>query len=240
MKRTRIKFCGITRPADAVAAVALGVDALGFVLVPASARYLDPTRAALIRRKLPPFVTAVALFQNADSGSVQDAIDALRPDLLQFHGEEDAAFCASFGLPYMKAVSMAQAQNLARALRQHRAASALLLDSHAPGALGGSGKTFDWSAVRQATRPLVLAGGLTPANVGAAVRKLRPWAVDVSSGIETRPGIKNSAKMRAFVLAVRAADGFGGIRDSGFEIRGLDGIRDSGFGIREPRGRRPL
>lgn len=207
MPRTRIKFCGITRQADADFAVDLGVDALGFVLVPRSQRFLAPARAFSIRRRLPAFVSAVALFQDADSAFVQDAIDALRPDLLQFHGGESPAFCASFGLPYVKAVPMAQPAELARAVRAHRAASALLLDSHAPGELGGSGRRFDWSKIGAQRARLILAGGLDPANVGRAVRALRPYGVDVSSGIETRPGTKNSAKMRAFVAAVRRADG---------------------------------
>lgn len=206
MSRTRIKFCGIRRAADAAAAIDLGVDALGFVMVPASQRYLTPERAAAIRAKLPPLVSAVALFMDADAGFVQLAIDALQPDLLQFHGSEGAGFCASFGLPYVKAVAMGAGADPRREARRHPRASALLLDGHAPGALGGSGETFDWSRAAAVKRSLILAGGLTPQNVGRGIRALRPYAVDVSSGIETRPGVKDAGKMRAFVEAVRRAD----------------------------------
>lgn len=207
MTRTRIKFCGIRRVADAEAAVGLGVDALGFVLVPQSRRYLPPQRAAAIRKRLPPFVSAVALFMDAAAAEVQLAIDVLRPDLLQFHGREDPAFCASFGLPYLKAVAMQADVSLARQARDYRDAAALLLDAHAPGTMGGSGQTFDWSGVAQTKRPVVLAGGLDSRNVGRAIRAVRPYAVDVSSGIETRPGVKDPAQMRAFVQAVRRVDG---------------------------------
>jgi len=206
LNRTRIKFCGITRDKDAQAGVELGADALGFVLVPASRRYVAPERAAAIRRRLPPFVSAVALFQDADASFVQEAVDALRPELLQFHGDEDAEFCASFGLPYLKAVAMGEKQSLAAQARRFRDAAGLLLDSHARGGLGGRGEAFDWSRVTAVKAPLVLAGGLTPANVGGAVRQLRPYAVDVSSGIETKPGIKDHDKMQAFIEAVRRAD----------------------------------
>ncbi|MES0874462.1 phosphoribosylanthranilate isomerase [Sinimarinibacterium thermocellulolyticum] len=206
MFRTRIKFCGIRRAVDAALAVDLGVDALGFVLVPASKRYLDPERAALLRAKLPPLVTSVALFMDADAAFVQRAIELLRPHLLQFHGGETPAFCASFGLPYVKAVAMGGAVDLAREARRHRHASALLLDSHVPGDMGGSGKTFDWARATASRKPLILAGGLTPQNVGRGIRALRPYAVDVSSGIEARPGVKDAQKMRAFVAAVRRAD----------------------------------
>lgn len=207
VSRTRIKFCGIRRAADAAAAIDLGVDALGFVMVPASRRYLAPDRAAALRARLPPLVTVVALFMDADPATVQLAIDALQPDLLQFHGSEDAGFCAGFGLPYVKAVAMRGDGDLRRVARQHRQAGALLLDGHAPGEMGGGGKAFDWSTVvRGVARPLILAGGLTPGNVGRGIRALRPYAVDVSSGIESRPGVKDAAKMRAFVEAVRRAD----------------------------------
>jgi phosphoribosylanthranilate isomerase len=203
---TRIKFCGLRRAADVRQAALLGVDAIGFVLVPRSRRYLSPEQAARLRATLPPFVAAVALFQDAAAAQVQQAIDVLRPDLLQFHGAEDAAFCASFGLPYLKAVAMGARQSLPTAARRYRDAAGLLLDSHAPGEMGGSGKTFQWARFPALRVPVVLAGGLTPKNVGAAIRAVRPYAVDVSSGIETAPGIKDWAKMRDFVAAVRKAD----------------------------------
>jgi phosphoribosylanthranilate isomerase len=204
--RTRIKFCGITRDKDAQAAVSLGVDALGFVLVPGSPRQIAAERAAAIRRKLPPFVSSVALFKDADSAFVQEAIDELRPDLLQFHGDEDPRFCASFGLPYLKAVAMGEKQSLLAQARRFSSATGLLLDSHAKGGMGGRGETFDWSAVRPVKKSLVLAGGLNADNVARAVKFLRPYAVDVSSGIESKPGIKDPEKMRAFVNAVLRAE----------------------------------
>lgn len=206
MSRTRIKFCGIRRKADAEAAVGLGVDALGFVLVPRSKRFITPEKAALVRAGVPPFVSVVALFMDADAADVQLAIDVLRPDLLQFHGQEDAAFCASFGLPYLKAVAMGVKTSLPREAKRFRGAAALLLDAHAPGAMGGRGEAFDWTQVAPVRTPVILAGGLTPQNVGRGIRQLRPYAVDVSSGIEQRAGIKDLDKMRAFVKAVKRAD----------------------------------
>src|SRR5688572_28399645 len=158
--RTRIKFCGITRRQDAVAAVDLGVDALGFVQVPHSRRYLPAERAGRIRRGLPPFVSAVALFKDADSAFVQDAIDAQKPDLLQFHGGAEPGYGASFGLPYVKALAMGGPRTLPAAARRYRSATALLLDSHAEGGLGGTGKTFAWKGLGPLPKPVLLAGGL--------------------------------------------------------------------------------
>lgn len=206
LQRTRIKFCGITRAQDAALAVALGVDALGFVLVPASARCVSASAAAKIRRGLPPFVTTVALFKDADAAFVQEAIDQLRPDFLQFHGSESPDYCESFAWPYLKAVAMAEDVKLQRMARDYASASALLLDSHSASGMGGTGKIFDWSRVTPVKKPLVLAGGLVADNVARGIRKLHPHAVDVSSGIESKPGIKDASKMRAFVDAVRRAD----------------------------------
>jgi phosphoribosylanthranilate isomerase len=203
--RTRIKFCGITRPADAEAAVRLGADAIGLVLVPASARFIELAPAVIIRRRLPAFVQAVALFLDAPAEAVKRAVGELQPDLLQFHGNEGPEFCASFGRPYLRAVPMQGAIDLAGWERRFAGAAGLLLDAHAAGELGGQGRTFEWGAIR-ATRPFVLAGGLTPDNVGAAIRAARPHAVDVSSGIEQAPGVKDEAKMRRFIEEVRNAD----------------------------------
>jgi phosphoribosylanthranilate isomerase len=200
---TRIKFCGITRAQDAEVAVDLGVDALGFVMVPDSRRCIAAEKAARIRHRLPPFVTSVALFQDQDSAVVQDAIDALQPDLLQFHGHEDAAYCASFGLPYVKAIAMGDGADPAKAAKRYRTAAAVLLDGHASGAMGGSGKAFDWKRARSVRGPVILAGGLDATNVARAIRAVKPYAVDVSSGIEQRPGVKDPLMMRAFVRAVR-------------------------------------
>lgn len=207
MLRTRIKFCGITRLEDALKGVELGVDALGFVLAPGSPRFLTPQAAAAIRRQLPPLVTAVALLRDAASDSVWEAIDTLQPDLLQFHGAETPEFCASFGLPYIKAVAMRGAHHpLPQIAQDYASAAGLLLDGHAPGEMGGQGQTFDWTTIGRLAKPVVLAGGLTPQNVAQAIRIARPYAVDVSSGIEAKPGIKDSGKMEAFARQVRGAD----------------------------------
>ncbi len=206
--RTRIKFCGITRAEDARVAAALGVDALGFVFVPGSPRCLTLHAAAAIREQLPPLLSVVTLLQNPNSDEVWETIDAMQPHLLQFHGEETAQFCGSFGMPYLKAVAMRGLQRpLAEVAADYADAAALLLDGHAPGELGGQGKTFDWADIAAGVKiPLILAGGLTPENVATAVRTARPYAVDVSSGIESKPGIKDSGKMEAFVRHVRDAD----------------------------------
>lgn len=205
-RRTRIKFCGITRAEDAAQALALGVDALGFVLVPQSPRFIAPAAAAIIRRGLPPFASAVALLRDAEDGWVREMIAVMRPDLLQFHGNEDSAYCESFGLPYLKAVAMAEPQDLAALARTYASAAALLLDSHGAQGMGGSGQTFDWSRVAPVGKPLILAGGLSAGNVAEGIRRVRPHAVDVSSGIETRPGVKDFDKMCAFVEQVRRVD----------------------------------
>jgi len=206
--RTRIKFCGITRAEDARVAAALGVDALGFVFVPGSPRCLTLHAAAAIREQLPPLISVVTLLQNPNSDEVWETIDAMQPHLLQFHGEETAQFCASFGMPYLKAVAMRGPQRpLAEVAADYADAAALLLDGHAAGELGGQGKTFDWADIAAGVKiPLILAGGLNPENVATAVRTARPYAVDVSSGIESKPGIKDSGKMETFVRHVRDAD----------------------------------
>lgn len=210
--RTRIKFCGITRLADARAAVAAGADALGFVLTPESRRCMGLEAAFGIRSRLPPFVSAVALFANPDPAFVREAVAALRPDFLQFHGEEPEGFCAGFGVPYLKAVAMGDFQHsLEAVVKTYATAAALLLDGHDAGALGGQGKRFDWSKIGAGVgKPVILAGGLTADNVGEAIRLVHPYAVDVSSGVEkdakAAPGIKDSGKMAAFAQAVARAD----------------------------------
>jgi len=206
--RTRIKFCGITRAEDAAAAIALGVDALGFILVPESPRCLTIEVAAAIRKTLPPFVAAVVLMRNSEEARVHHVIERLRPDLLQFHGEESAEFCRRFNWPYLKAVAMQdEPRSLAELAAEYSDAKGLLLDGHGAGGLGGQGKTFDWTrATADAGIPLLLAGGLKPENVAAAILAARPYAVDVSSGIEAAPGFKDSGKMQDFVREVRLAD----------------------------------
>ena len=205
--RTRIKFCGITRIDDAHLAASLGVDAIGFVFVPASLRCVEATQASAIAVALPPLVSLVALFKDASAEQIKQVIATLRPQILQFHGAEDAAFCQSFGLPYWKSVSMQQPANFAVVQATHPQAQALLLDSHGADGMGGTGQVFDWTRIPSASRQaLILAGGLRPENVAQAVRIARPSAVDVSSGIEASPGVKDAARMRAFVEAVRRAD----------------------------------
>lgn len=207
MTRTRIKFCGIVRLEDALAAAALGVDAIGLVLTPRSKRCLAPTRAREIRAALPPFVTVVTLFNDDDPAFVAAAIAAVAPDLVQFHGSESAADCVRYGRPYLKSVAMGGTVDLDAIVAAHPQAAGVLLDSHVAGGQGGSGKTFDWSRIpKEFPRPLVLAGGLTPENVGEAIHAVRPFAVDLASGIESAPGIKDADKMRRFVAAVRECD----------------------------------
>jgi len=204
--RTRVKVCGITRTEDARAAAAAGADAIGLVFYPPSPRYLSLERAREIRDAVPPFVQSVALFVNADAAQVSQVIGRVHPALLQFHGEESPEFCGQFGLPYLKACRVAQGVDLLEYLRPFKAASGWLLDAHVQ-EYGGVGASFDWALVPASLeRPLVLSGGLTIGNVGGAVRRVRPWAVDVSSGVESAKGIKDAAKIAAFVAEVRNAD----------------------------------
>jgi phosphoribosylanthranilate isomerase len=204
---TRIKCCGMTRVEDALLAAQLGADAIGVVFTARSRRQVSWEQARAICRALPPFVSTVALFMDDDAGLVQEAIDAVQPDLLQFHGNERDDWCAQFGRRYLKAIAMGEGAAALSRLRDYPGAAGLLLDGHGLGEAGGSGKAFDWSLMpKDLAQPLILAGGLTPANVAEAVRIARPWAVDVASGIESAPGIKDSQKMADFVHAVREAD----------------------------------
>ena len=206
MTRTRIKFCGITRLQDVQAAVALGVDAIGLVLTRKSPRYVEIAQAREIRRALPPFVTAVALFMDDEPAWIAMAIDAIAPDVLQFHGAESAADCVRYGRRYLKSVPMGGGADLPGSMAMHPAAAGFLLDGHAPGEQGGRGISFDWSRIPQnLQRPVLLAGGLTCDNVASAIRAVRPFAVDVSSGIESAPGVKDPDKMRRFVEEVQRA-----------------------------------
>jgi len=204
--RTRIKICGITRAQDGIAAAQSGADAIGLVFYPPSPRFLNVERAREIRDALPPFVQTVALFVNPDAAQVAQVIGRVQPALLQFHGEETPAFCAQFGLPYVKACRVAPGVDLLKYLRPFSTASAWLLDAHVE-EYGGVGASFDWSLVpAPLERPLVLSGGLTRQNVATAVRRVKPWAVDVSSGVESAKGIKDAAKIAAFIAEVRNAD----------------------------------
>lgn len=206
-RATRVKFCGITRATDRDQAVALAVDALGFVFDARSLRAVTAPQAAALAADLPRAVQTVALFRDASAEYVRQVLQIFLPTMLQFHGNEPADFCAQFGLPYLKAVPMATAQNLENWLRRYAHARALLLDAHAPGELGGTGQSFDWTAVpHKPQMPIVLAGGLRPENVAQAITIARPCAVDVSSGIESAPGIKDPQKMQRFMQEVRRAD----------------------------------
>lgn len=205
MNRVRIKFCGLTRAEDAGLAVRIGVDALGFVFTRRSRRFVEPAVAASIRRSLPPFATTVALFMDDEPAWINEVMDIFRPDLLQFHGNESPATCATFGRAWLKAVAMASVPDVASYVAGFAGACGFLLDAHASGEQGGSGARFDWSRMPTLDRALILAGGLDAGNVGDAIRQTRPYAVDVSSGIETAPGIKDAQRMREFVAAVRAA-----------------------------------
>jgi len=203
---TRIKCCGMTRIEDALRAAELGADAIGVVLTARSKRQVSIAQARAIVEAMPPFVTTVALCMDDEASFVQEIIDTVRPSMLQFHGNESDEWCKQFGQPYLKAIAMGEGAAALYQLRDHPHAAGLLLDGHGLGEPGGSGKTFDWSLMpRDLKQPLILAGGLNAANVAMAIRVARPWAVDVSSGIESASGVKDHDKMRDFIAAVRAA-----------------------------------
>lgn len=209
MHRTRIKICGITRNEDLAAAVSAGADAIGFVFYPPSPRFLAAGAAALLARQVPPFVTRVGLFVNAEPAEVRETLAQVPIDLLQFHGDEDARYCEQFGRPYLKAARVrpnSTRGDLLEFARAFPAAQGLLLDAWIE-AYGGAGQSFDWSLIPEnLPLPMVLSGGLHAANVVEAVHKTRPWAVDVSSGVEFSKGIKDAEKIAAFIAAVRMAD----------------------------------
>ncbi len=207
--RTRIKFCGMTRAGDIRLASELGVDAIGFVFARGSTRRVAPAEARAMRQAISPMVDVVALFRDNSREEVREVMRTVRPSLLQFHGDEDDTFCRAFNMPYLKAVAMGGTEAItARGLQQaHPQAAGFLLDSHAPGGSGGSGVAFDWSQIPAGLhRPFLLAGGIRPDNVFDAVTAVQPWGVDVSSGIESAPGIKDGERMREFVAEVRRAD----------------------------------
>ncbi len=208
-RRTRIKVCGLTREADVDAAVYAGADAIGFVLYSKSPRYVSAARAGQLARLLPPFVTPVVLLVNASADEVDAALQAVPNALLQFHGDETPAQCEAALRPYIRAARMAPGFDLLNFTQSHASAQAVLVDAHVEG-YGGGGQVFDWSLLPlDLPRPMVLSGGLHSGNVGEGVRRVRPWAVDVSSGVEVSKGIKDAALMRQFCQAVRAADRHG-------------------------------
>lgn len=204
--KTRIKICGLTREEDVDAAVAAGADAIGFVLYPASPRYVTPQQVAALARRIPPFVEVVGLFVNESPAVVHAACDIVPFSLLQFHGDEDTAYCRQFSRPYIRAARVRPGLDLVEFARAFPDARGLLLDAFVEG-YGGGGHVFDWTLIPpQLPGFLVLSGGLTAANVGAAIERVRPVAVNVSSGVEMGKGIKDHAKIAAFVAAVRKAD----------------------------------
>jgi len=199
---TRSKICGITRVEDALAAASAGADAIGLVFYPKSPRAVTIEQAVAICAVLPPFVTTVGLFVDADHFEVEDVINAVPLDLLQFHGEETPAQCEAFNKPYIKAIRMRDDVDLAEAAEQYLNARGLLVDTYNPDEAGGTGEVFDWDRVPDGLdTPIILAGGLEPGNVAEAIQRVRPYAVDVSSGVERSKGIKDAAKIRAFVDA---------------------------------------
>ena len=206
MTRTRIKICGITRIEDVLACATYGVDAIGLVFYPPSARNLDLSSAQSIVAELPPFISVVGLFMNPEANQVYEVIDNVRIDILQFHGNERVDFCEMFDKPYFKAVPMSSAPEIdfRQLVREYSSSMAFLLDSHVKGRAGGTGRVFDWLKIPDNVgKPLILAGGLTPDNVRLGIEKSRPYAVDCSSGVESSPGIKDHRKIREFVENVR-------------------------------------
>lgn len=205
-RRTRIKICGLTREADVDAAVRAGADAVGFVFYHRSPRAVGVERAAALAARLPPFVTPVGLFVNASRGEIEAACAAVPSLVLQFHGDEAPAQCGAAGRPYIRAARMSPELDLLDFLARFSEAAALLLDAHVEG-YGGGGKVFDWSLIpADVPRPLVLSGGLTPSNVIDGILRVRPWAVDVSSGVESAKGIKDADAICRFCEAVHEAD----------------------------------
>lgn len=209
MKRTRVKICGITAATDAQSAAAAGADAIGLVFYPKSPRAVGLEQARDIVQSLPPFVTTVGLFVNAEHSEVERAVAECQLDMLQFHGDEQPAFCESFDRPFFKALRMHDDIDVLAECRRYASARAVLLDSYRPGVPGGTGEQFDWLRIPgELPLPLILAGGLRADNIGAAIEACRPWAVDVSGGVEASPGQKSPAKISAFIEAVMGtADG---------------------------------
>jgi phosphoribosylanthranilate isomerase len=201
----RIKFCGFTRAEDAALAAALGVHAIGVVHVPGSKRHVTLEAMPALCAAVPKHIDLVALFVNPDADTVRAVIQALQPSLLQFHGDEADVFCAQFGMPFIKAMAMGEgAGDIAVRQKSYPSALAFVLDGHAPGQLGGQGERFAWTNLPVLDKPIYLAGGLHAGNVAEAIETVKPYAVDVSSGIESAPGVKDAMKMRDFIRAAHA------------------------------------
>ena len=207
MNRTRVKICGITRPEHARAAAGAGADAIGLVFYEPSPRFVTRAQAAAVCAALPPLVSVVGLFVNPAPGEVEATVAGLPVDLLQFHGEEPPELCAGAGKPYVKAVRVRTRDDVVAAAARHPEARALLLDAHHDALWGGTGTRFDWGLVPSGVaHPIVLAGGLTPENVAGAIRLVRPFAVDVSGGVESAPGEKDPERMERFMKEVASAE----------------------------------
>lgn len=202
MSSVFIKICGLTREQDVKAAISSGADAIGFVFT-ASPRRITAEKALQLSAGIPAGVLRVGLFLNQDKSEIEQVINSVALDVLQFHGSETEQDCAAFGLPWLKAVAMENAVSVSQAESDYPSAMGLLLDSHRAGKRGGSGKVFDWSLSTAVSKPVWLAGGLDPDNVAAAIRVVRPYAVDVSSGVESAPGIKDAVRISQFIKAVR-------------------------------------
>jgi phosphoribosylanthranilate isomerase len=205
--RTRAKICGITRVEDALAAVANGADAIGLVFFAGSPRHVSVESAAEIVASLPPFVDAVGLFVDAEPAEVRSVMQRVRLDLLQFHGDETPAYCQAFDFPYIKAARVRPGLNLLQYASDFASARALLLDAYQEGVAGGTGRIFDWDLIpANLLKPVILAGGLDAGNVAEAIRRVRPYGVDVSGGVEREKGIKDAAKIAAFMRGVSDGD----------------------------------
>lgn len=205
--RTRVKICGLTRAQDALLAARLGVDAIGLVFYPKSPRAVTIDGALGVLQGLPPFVTRVGLFVDMGEAEVRSVLDQVPLDLLQFHGDEPPEDCGCFGRPWVKAIRMRDGVDLRAERERYTSASGLLLDAYQPGVAGGTGRCFDWGRVPgDLAGEVILAGGLAPENVSAAIRRVRPYAVDVSGGVESAKGVKDPAKMAAFMREVRHGD----------------------------------
>ena len=201
---TRVKICGITRIEDALTAIRLGANAIGFIFWDKSARYIDPKEARKIVMALPPFVTVVGVYVNPSSEWVEETCSIAGLNLLQFHGDELPEFCSQFPLPYIKAVRIRSGIDLLQYAAQYSSSNGLLLDSYVEGVPGGTGRTFEWSLIPEnLSLPLIVSGGLHAKNVCEAIREAKPWAVDVSSGVEITKGIKDADKIAAFMTGVR-------------------------------------
>ncbi len=205
--RTRVKICGFTQVQDAVAAAHLGVDAIGLVFYPPSPRHVSIEQAANIAQALPAFVTVVALFVDAHASQIHEVLSKVSIDCIQFHGDETAEACRLYNKPYMKAIRMKPELDVMAIVQQYKDASAVLLDACHPGIKGGSGSQFDWDLIpKDCGLPVILAGGLQVDNAMQAVQSVRPYALDVSSGVESSKGIKDAAKMAAFIQAINEGD----------------------------------